>query len=100
MHHTNTFELVQPFLIKQIMTFLGTADGKTNKKLTPVGKHLLNKYLQGVPSKYNWEYCEAIGMLTYCTGSVRLDIAMATHQCARFSTNPMRLHELAVMRIR
>jgi hypothetical protein len=28
----NTFELAQPFLIKQIRTFLGIADGKTNKK--------------------------------------------------------------------
>ena len=38
-------------------------------------------------------------MLTYLTGSVRQDIAMATHQCARFSINPMRSHELAVMTI-
>ena len=38
-------------------------------------------------------------MLTYLTGSVRPDIAMATHQCARFSINPMQSHEQAVMRI-
>jgi hypothetical protein len=38
-------------------------------------------------------------MLTYLTGSVRLDIAMAVHQCACFSINPMRSHEQAVMRI-
>ncbi len=38
-------------------------------------------------------------MLTYLTGSVCPDIAMAVHQCARFSINPMRLHEQAVMRI-
>jgi hypothetical protein len=38
-------------------------------------------------------------MLTYLTGSVRPDIAMANHQCARFSISPMRFHELAVMRI-
>ena len=36
---------------------------------------------------------------TYLTGSVRPDIAMAVHQCARFSINPMRSHEQAVMRI-
>jgi hypothetical protein len=46
-----------------------------------------------------WEYCGAIGMLTYLTGSVCLDIAMAVHQCALFSTNPMRSHKQAVMRI-
>ncbi len=62
------FELLQPFLIKRITTFLGFEDGKTNEKLTPVGKPLLNKELQGVPRKYNWEYRRAIGMLTYLTG--------------------------------
>jgi len=55
-------------LIEQITTFLGIADGKTNEKLTPVGKPLLNKDLQGVPRKYNWEYRGAIGMLMYLTG--------------------------------
>ena len=59
----------------------------------------IDKYL-GVPRKYDWEYCGVIGMLTYLTGSFRPDIAMATHQCARFSIRPMRSHEVAVMRIR
>ncbi len=95
----NAFELLQPFLIKRITTFLGIADGKTNEKLTPVGKPLLNKDLLGVPRKYDWEYRGAIGMLTYLTGSVWPDIAMATHQCARFSISPMRSHEPAIVRI-
>ncbi len=95
----DSFELTQPFLIERITSFLGIADGKMNKKLTPVGKPLLNKDLLGVPWKYNWEYRRAIGMLTYFAGSVRPDIAMATHQCARFSINPMHLHEQAVIQI-
>ena len=37
-------------------------------------------------------------MLTYLTGSVRPEITIAVHQCARFSTSPMQSHELAVMR--
>jgi len=52
----NAFELSQPFLIDRIATLLGIADGKTNQKLTPVGKPLLNKDLNGVPRKYDWEY--------------------------------------------
>ncbi len=59
----------------------------------------MNKDLEGVPRKYDWEYCRAIGMLTYLTGSIQPDIAMATHQCTRFSISLMRSHELAVMRI-
>ncbi len=95
----SSLELTQPFLIKQITKFLGLKNGKTNEKLTPVGKPLLNKDLDGVPQKYDWEYQEGIGMLTYLTGSVRPDIAMAVHQCARFSINPMCSHKQAVMRI-
>jgi hypothetical protein len=38
-------------------------------------------------------------MLTYLTGSIQPDIAMAVHQCAQFSANLMRLREQAVMRI-
>jgi hypothetical protein len=66
----NAFELSQPFLIEQITTVLGIADGKINEKLTPMGKPLLNKDLQGVPRKYDWEYHGAIGMLTarHCNG--------------------------------
>ncbi len=52
----DSFGLTQPFLIECITAFLGIADGKTNKKLTPAGKPLLNKDLLGLPWKYDWEY--------------------------------------------
>jgi hypothetical protein len=95
----DSFEMSQPFLIQRITSLLGIDNGRTNKKLTPVGKPLLNKDTDGEPRKYDWSYRGAIGMLTYLTGSVRPDIAMAVHQCARFSINPKRSHEQAVMRI-
>ncbi len=94
-----SFELTQLFLIVRISIFLGIPNGQTNERETPVGKPLLNKDLNGVPRKYTWEYCGAIGMLAYLTGSVRPDIAMAVHQCACFSANLMHSHEQAVMRI-
>jgi hypothetical protein len=78
----NSFELSQPFLIELITSFLGIANGKTNQRLTPVGKPFLKKDLLGVPRKYDWDYQGAIGMLTYLNGIVCPDIAMATHQCA------------------
>ena len=52
----DTFKLAQPFLIEIITTCLEIVDGKTNEKLTPVGKFLLNKDCQGVPRKHEWEY--------------------------------------------
>ncbi len=94
-----SFELMQPFLIERISIFLGITNGQTNEHETPVDKPLLNKDLNGVPRKYIWENCGEIGMLTYLTGSVQPDIAMAVHQCAHFSVNPMHSHEQAVMRI-
>jgi hypothetical protein len=65
----NTLELAQPYLIERVTSILGIESGKINEKLTPVGKPLLNKDLQGVPRKYDWEYCRAIGMLTYLLGA-------------------------------
>ncbi len=63
-----SFELTQPFLIEQVTMFFGIDNGRTNEKLAPAGKPLLNKDLNGVPHKYDWEYRGAIGMLTYLTG--------------------------------
>ena len=59
----------------------------------------VNLDLLGVPWKYDCECREAIGMLSYLTGSVRPDIAMATHQCACFGVNLMSLHEQAIIQI-
>jgi hypothetical protein len=39
----SSFKLTQPFLINRIKKFLGIDNGKTNEKLTPVGKPLLKK---------------------------------------------------------
>ncbi len=94
-----SFDLTQPFLVECITAFLGFDKGRTNKQDTPVGKPLLNKDLNGVPRKYTWEYRAVIRMLTYLTGTVCPDIAMAGHQCARFNSTPMRSHDQTVMQI-
>jgi hypothetical protein len=45
----SSFELTQPFLIEQVTKCLGIDNGRTNENVTPVGKPLLNKDLNGVP---------------------------------------------------
>jgi len=40
-----------------------------------------------------------IGMLLYLTGHSRPDLAFAVHQCARYTFDPKRSHELALKRI-
>ena len=93
-------ELVQPFLIQRIIDLLGLeGDSKHNTKPTPAVKPLLHKDLKGESRKNNWNYRQAIGMMTYLQATTRPDIAMAVHQCARFSIKPMLSHERAVRRI-
>jgi hypothetical protein len=64
----NKFESSQPFLIKQIVNLLVLGQNEfnvhTKTKITPVGKPLLNKDLEGKPRKKDWKYSTAIGMLT------------------------------------
>jgi hypothetical protein len=55
---------------------------QNNTKVTPVGKPLLNKDLEGKPHKKDWKYCTIIGMLTYLQGNTRPEISTATHQLA------------------
>jgi hypothetical protein len=72
--------------MKQIVNLLGLGqnefDVHTKTKITPVGKPVLNKDLEGKPRKKDWKYCTAIGMLTYLQGKTRPEILMATQQLA------------------
>ena len=40
-----------------------------------------------------------VGMLLYLSGHTRPDIAFAVHQCAQYTFNPTRKHEVALIRI-
>ena len=90
-----SFELRQPFLIERCLKAM-EIDDKMNPKSAPATKPLLHKDKDGDPRKYSWNYRQVIGMLNYLQGSTRPDIAMATHQCARFSADPKASHERAV----
>ncbi len=70
---------------------------KTKGRDTPVEKPLLNCDLDEVPCKHPWLYHGAVGMLSYLGNSVQPEIQMAVHQTARFSVNPIKSHELAIM---
>ncbi len=96
---SDTFKMSQPFLVCRILEFLYLDEHKTRGCDTLVGKPLLNCDLDGVPRKHPWLYRGAVGMLSYLGNSVRPEIQMAVHQTARFLVNPMRSHELAIMRI-
>ena len=93
-------ELRQKRLIKRIIESVGLEkDVLAASKPTPVGTPLLNKDLEGLPRKYDWNYRSIVGMLGYLQGSTRPDISMATHQCTRYNNDPKLSHERAIRRI-
>lgn len=97
-HKDGRFELTQTHLIQRFLDVVGLEEGHKTKP-TPAMKPLLFKDLDGIDRKHKWNYRQAIGMLTYLQGTTRPDIAMAVHQCARFSIMPKLTHERAIYRI-
>jgi hypothetical protein len=93
-----TIPLRQPGLIDKVIT-LCSLEAESNEHLTPADK-LLFEFLEGdEPRQHTWSYCQVIGVLNYIAATSRPDITFAVHQCARFSNNPGRLHEIAVRHI-
>ena len=105
-HEDGSFELTQPHLIKRVVDMLKLNGNNewsqvAKSRATPSEKKILSKDSNGSRRKYesDWKYRTAIGMLTYLQGNTRPDLSVAVHQCARFSADPKRSHEIAVMRI-
>ena len=86
------FELSQPFLIDQLLSFLGLCNNEyqtyANKSATPVAKGLLHRYLESKPRKLSWKYITAVGILSYLQGHTQPDISMAVNQTDRFFNDP------------
>ena len=97
--HTNgSIEMTQSHLITRFLEVIGIEDN-VNPRPTPAIKPLLHKDLDGLPRKHSWNYRQAIGMLNYLTSTSRPELAMATHQAARFCLDPRLSHERAVHRV-
>jgi hypothetical protein len=94
------FKISQPFLIDQIVTFLGLKSEEyeihCNDKHTPAVAQILNKDLNRKPRKKSWEYLTVVGMMSYLQGHTRLDISMPVHQTAHFLNDPELVHEQAI----
>ena len=95
------FEMSQPFLIDRIIKAINfdSTTTKSARDNVPAVYPLLNKDVDGPARKAHWKYRGLIGMLGYLQGTSRPDIAMATHQCARFNNDPKLSHDRAVKKI-
>ncbi len=73
-------------------------DDYSKSKDTPAD-NILYADKDGLPRRESWNYLSIIGKLKYLANNTRPNISMAVHQCTRFSSAPMVIHELAVKRI-
>ena len=91
---SSSFELSQPFLFNRLLQFLGLCNNSfetdANSSSTPVAKGMLHRDLVGKLRMYKWKYWTSVGMLSYLQNSTRPEIAMAVHQTARFSNEPVK----------
>jgi hypothetical protein len=89
-------KLSQPHLIHQILNELWFND-RTNTKPTPApGGRVLQHYIDGEPMNDDFSYRSVIGKANFLEKSTRPNIAVAVHQCARFSSDPKWSHAQAV----
>ena len=92
-------KLTQHGLTKRVVEALGLCSNYSNAISTPAENAPLPKDINGAPCAGNFNYAAVVGMLLYLSGHSRPDIAFAVHQCARYTFNPTRRHELALIRI-
>lgn len=98
--------MTQPGLITSILEDVGLLKAPNitaeHVRSTPTIKHVpASSILQPAtdksePMQATWNYRSVIGKLNFLAANTRPDIAMAVHQCARFSSSPHLEHEKAV----
>jgi Reverse transcriptase (RNA-dependent DNA polymerase) len=91
-----SIELTQTGLIDRIITAMGLND--SNIVMTPAEYGGLPKDKEGDDAQESWSYRSILGMMLYLCNT-RPDIQFAVSQCARFTANPKRSHEVALKRI-
>jgi len=93
-----TITMTQPGLIDQILDDVGLVGNKVTQKRTPA-REVLQPHDNAAPFDADWNYRSLIGKLNFLAQNTRPDISMAVHMCARFVTNPNRIHQDAAKHI-
>ena len=94
-----TMTLTQPHLIDQIISDLGLKENTKIKDLPALSSRVLNKDVDGKPFKETWNYRSLVGKINFLEKSTRPELAYASHQCARFSSDPKDSHAQAIKQI-
>ena len=91
-----TITLTQLLLIDSIIADLGFKENTKGKDTTAPSTASINKELDGMPHNEAWENWSVFRKLNFLEKSTRPDIALAVHQCARYSSNSKESHSAAV----
>ena len=88
-----TIEFTQPHLIDKVLSAL-RLDGKTvkPKDVPAASSKILKRHADLAPFDNHFNNRSVVGMLNYLEAGSRSDIAYATHQCARFCSDPRKEH--------
>ena len=91
-----TITFSQPHLIDKILKALRMNQPNLKGKETPAAMRLLSRHSTSTNFDNAFHYSSVIGVCNYLDKGSRSDIAFATHQCARFASNPKMEHAAAV----
>jgi hypothetical protein len=92
-----SFSLTQPHLIDDILKELRLdADKTAIKRTTGASSKPLLRNPTAEPFDGHFDYRRVIGKLNYLEKCTRIDVTCATHQCARFVSEPKDVHGKAV----
>ncbi len=89
-------ELPQQALINSIIAEVSLGDSKVKAVPAKVSKNL-HAHLHRPPFLLNFGYRSVIGKLNYLAQTMRPDIVYATHQLAKFLSNPREPHGEAIL---
>jgi hypothetical protein len=87
-----TLKMSQPQLIKQILDNLWFNEHTKSKPTPAPGGQVLDREDDAEAMNDDFHYRSVIGKANFLEKSTRPDIAVAVHQCARFSSNPKQYH--------
>lgn len=98
-YKNGTVHLSQPKLIQQILSDLNFNESTKTVPYPALISEVLSGCKDEPEHKAHWSYRSIIGKLNFLEKSTRPEIAFATHQAARFSSDPREPHTRAVHRI-
>ena len=93
-----SIKLSQRALIDTIIEDADLNDSKVKAVPAKVNKHL-HAHLDKPPFELNFNYRSMIGKLNYLAQTTRPDIMYATHQLAKYSSNPHEPHGEAALNL-